>query len=69
MSPTDDDKDWMVPMFTAMAAIQAHVGKQRGIRGEIECPICKGQLRFSVANVNGHIHAACSTKDCVRFMQ
>ena len=38
--------------------------------GEIPCPVCKtGPLRFSVAPSNKHIHAACSTKDCVRWVE
>ena len=53
----------------AIKAIKAHVGGQRGVRDEIECPTCKGRLRFTVAACNGHIHAKCSTDDCVAFMQ
>lgn len=39
--------------------------------GVIDCPVCSGEktLRFSRAGVNGHIHASCSTKDCVRWME
>lgn len=39
--------------------------------GTIDCPVCSGEktLRFSRAGYNGHIHAACSTEDCVRWME
>jgi hypothetical protein len=42
-----------------------------GASGTIDCPACKGvkTLRFSRAGYNGHIHAACSTDDCVRWME
>ena len=37
--------------------------------GEIECPMCKGNLRFSVAKCNGHIHARCKTENCLQWME
>jgi len=41
-----------------------------GGMGSIPCPMeCGGQLRYSVARVNGHMHAACSTKGCVSWME
>lgn len=43
-------------------------GKGKGGAGEIECPICKGRLRYSVASVNGHMWGVCSNPDCVRWM-
>jgi hypothetical protein len=39
-----------------------------GGSGEIECPICKGRLRYSVAGINGHIWGTCSTPECVRWI-
>lgn len=41
----------------------------RGGRGSLVCPVCGGQLRFSVAAVNGHLWGSCSTPDCVKWMQ
>lgn len=53
-------------MAMARRAILAS-GKQSG---EIVCPCCNGgTLRFSIAKVNGHVHAACSTANCVRWME
>ena len=38
--------------------------------GEIDCPACKaGKLRYSRAAYNGHVHAACSNGECVRWME
>lgn len=43
--------------------------KGHGGQGQMECPVCKGTLRYSVASVNGHLWGACSNADCVRWMQ
>lgn len=38
--------------------------------GNIACPVClNGVLRYSRAAYNGHVHAACSTSTCVRWME
>lgn len=39
--------------------------------GSMDCHVCKKKkaLRYSISSYNGHIHAQCSTNDCVRFMQ
>lgn len=61
-------------LITAMAAARAAskmagLGKGRGGHGEIECPYCKGRLRFSVAGMNGHIWGEGDLETCVRWMQ
>ncbi|HKS74291.1 MAG TPA: hypothetical protein VJQ82_13905 [Terriglobales bacterium] len=50
--------------------------KEKGFRkgsggiGEIPCPCCEGgRLRYSVASYNGHMHASCSTNNCVSWME
>lgn len=42
-----------------------------GAVGAVDCPVCGGEgtLEFSRAGYNGHIHAGCSTADCVRWME
>lgn len=51
-------------------AITDHTGGKRGVAGRVPCPVCKtGELRFSVAECNGHIHARCTTKDCMAWME
>lgn len=47
-------------------------GGRRGksVRGSLPCPICNlGTLSFSRAACNGHVHAACSTPSCVRWLE
>ena len=61
--------------FTARQAIVDHLGGPwtkgtRAAAGVIPCPVCgSGELKFSRAGYNGHIHAACSTEGCVSWMQ
>lgn len=55
---------------TARRAIIEHCQNKRGVSGVLECPVCKtGKLRYSRASCNGHVHASCSTEDCVRWME
>lgn len=61
---------------TARQAIVAALGGPwkrgtPGSSGAIDCPVCSGHetLRFSRSGYNGHIHAACSTEKCVRWME
>lgn len=38
--------------------------------GTIPCPVCNsGSLMYSRATYNGHVHARCTTKDCVAWME
>lgn len=36
--------------------------------GHVECPVCKANLQYSVAQSNGHIWAKCSTQGCLAWM-
>lgn len=48
----------------------AGLGVGNGGRGEMPCPTeCGGTLRYSVASVNGHLHASCSTTGCLSWME
>lgn len=60
----------------ARKAIEASIGHpwkkgMPGVGGVIDCPACNGKatLRFSRSGYNGHIHAACTTADCVSWME
>jgi hypothetical protein len=46
-------------------------GLKRGNGGmsEVKCPNCEGTIRYSVASINGHMHAACTTKGCASWME
>ena len=38
--------------------------------GQMDYPVCKtGKLRYSRAAYNGHVHAGCTTKGCVSWME
>ncbi len=61
--------------LTVVAAAHEHAETQ-GLRegsggaGELPCPLeCGGTLRYRVASYNGHMHAACSTKGCISWME
>jgi hypothetical protein len=43
----------------------------QGVANTINCPVCSGKetLRYSRSGYNGHIHAACTTEGCVRWME
>lgn len=60
----------------ARKAIEASIGHpwkngMLGVSGTVNCPACNGKatLRFSRSGYNGHIAAACTTPDCVRWME
>lgn len=70
----DRSNERILQCLVAMDAAHTHAEKQgfrcgNGGAGEMECPICKGRLRYTVAGVNGHMHAACVTEGCVRWME
>lgn len=36
----------------------------------IPCPCCEtGKLNYSISSYNGHIHAACDSGTCVKWME
>lgn len=62
--------EWGRRTGTARAAIVAF-SKATGLTNSaLKCPIC-GKVDGLAYNVapNGHIHAACSTRDCVAWME
>jgi hypothetical protein len=69
-----EQEDWlrqrMNDMGTVLRAIDAEHKASQSWAGEMPCPICKtGRLRWTKARYNGHVHAGCSTPDCISFMQ
>lgn len=41
-----------------------------GNSGEFACPACgTGKVRWARARSNGHVHAACTTKDCFGIIE
>jgi len=65
--------DKLGDLLNALKAIEVSLNGAKCGRGIIDCPVCKsGKLRYSKAaynDYNGHIHAACTTKNCVRWME
>jgi len=44
--------------------------KGHGGTGQVKCPACDaGQINYSVAYVNGHMWACCTTDGCVMWME
>lgn len=58
--------------MNATAHPECEDGPENFISGDgiMTCPVCHvGKLRYSRAAYNGHIHAKCSTPDCVDWME
>lgn len=53
----------------AMKRCRDDAAGKRGLRGQVECPACKGRLHYSVAATNGHLWGNCETADCLSWMQ
>jgi len=77
MDAEDDDiKRRFENITKARGAIVIHCGGpwkkgDHGKEGQIDCPVCRNDetLRFTRSGYNGHIHARCSTDDCVAWME
>jgi hypothetical protein len=52
-------------VFKALALIR-EVGTRSGW---VVCPRCNSALHFARSLRNGHLHAACETDGCIRFME
>jgi hypothetical protein len=59
----------LTDMLTARSGIVEQTKGKRGVSGSIICPRCLGPLHYSVAASNGHVHARCSTADCLAWME
>ena len=59
-------KKFMQAMVDAHADAKAKgYGKGHGGQDSLKCPLCAdGTLRYSVASVNGHMHAGCTNGCC-----
>jgi hypothetical protein len=54
-------------LFVRQAIMDTAKGRQ-GISGEMDCPVCGSRLAYWVFP-NRHIHAECSTADCVHWRE
>jgi len=50
---------------------QKHPPSDKFVEDEISCPLCEnGKVHYSISDhVNGHIHAGCSTKGCLQWIE
>jgi transposase-like protein len=56
-------------IMKARKVIMDKEGEKCSVSGKIKCPICEaGDLRYSIG-FNGHVHARCSTANCVQWME
>lgn len=60
--------------YRARAAVEADAGpwrRGRGAQGEVDCPVCGTPLalRYARSGHNGHVTAACTTPDCIAWME
>ncbi len=66
----DDFVDWFKKLSSTLKIVQDLKAKHpNGGSGQIECPSCKGKLRYSIARTNKHIHMRCSTEGCISMME
>lgn len=61
----------MVAVVAAKAdAKEKGLVKGKGGQSKVKCPNCEdGMISYSVAAINGHMWARCSTKDCCAWME
>lgn len=67
----DEEHDvWFARTNTARAAIVAHFKATDRSAGGIPCPVCQsGELHYSIARSNGHVHAKCTSANCLNWME
>ena len=70
----DREDKHLKEIITAFNGVFQHtknlgLGKGRGGRGTMPCPLCKKELHFRVAGINGHLWAKCETENCVCVVQ
>lgn len=62
-------RSFIADVVAAMGTIAREHKATGAWSGSIVCPRCGGGLQWVKAKVNGHVHAACATKECIRWMQ
>lgn len=61
--------DMLLRVTTARKLIVEATHGKKSVSGHINCPVCStGTLSYSVA-YNGHVHARCSTQDCLNWLE
>jgi len=72
----ENDNDASIERFLKSASVAHEDAKSKGLgkghsgASKCKCPNCEtGEIRYSVAGYNGHMHAACTTEGCVSWME
>jgi hypothetical protein len=52
--------------FAVVKEMAAYSGQQSG---NMACPLCGNEVRFSIAPSNGHCAARCQTESCINAME
>jgi hypothetical protein len=73
---SEDEHEATLQKFSIAHKAAKADAKSKGLRmghggaSRMPCPSgCDGELRYSVASCNGHMHAACTTKGCISWME
>lgn len=64
----DDFSESMRHMGVAIRSIRADAKEKNRSAGQVKCPKCSGNLSYSIARSNGHIHGRCDTSGCLAWM-
>ncbi|MCU7842178.1 MAG: hypothetical protein KZQ94_22755 [Candidatus Thiodiazotropha sp. (ex Troendleina suluensis)] len=69
----DAEAEWQksIDEITKVVPLCAELRKKHpgGGSGNVKCPSCGGTLHYAVAQCNGHVHGACETEGCLRWME
>ena len=66
----NEDKEFAttLSLYYIIEALQLINDKEEN-QGTIECPKCKGDLRYFRSSSNGHVWGKCKTENCLSWMQ
>jgi len=69
---TEEEDEYVKRVCKARSLIrEKHPISNEFIQDSIQCPFCEdGKIYYRISDhCNGHIHAMCSTKDCLMWME
>lgn len=73
---SDEEKKESENFIKSVIAIRKAITDKHGkeipkefIVEEMECPLCSQRRVYTISQSNGHIHSACSNKECVIFIE
>lgn len=61
MEVSDEQITQLITIVLPVAAEVKKEKRQRGktVYGSFECPLCKGELKYSISGYNGHMSGKC----------